>query len=55
MGLFKNKSEIAVVSTDEVSISWPDDALTEVDDDAFAEAIAAGRMLEAERDLIVSV
>ena len=47
MKMFVRKQE-TVVERPEASF-WPQDRLDEIDDDEFARAIAAGRVVEAER------
>ncbi len=38
----------------DAALAWPSDAIDEIDDDAFAEAIAAGRMLDPENGVTVA-
>jgi hypothetical protein len=47
MKLFIRKHETSVEVPE--SSFWPQDRLDEIDDDEFARAIAAGRVVEAER------
>jgi hypothetical protein len=53
MRLFQKSKQLAPTpATSAVAPTWPDDSLTDIDDDAFARAIAAGR--EAEKHQLVA-
>ncbi len=59
MGLFKTKHIIDLdldrdLPIDMPPVAWPEDTIDEVDDLAFAKAIAAGRAAEADANLTVA-
>jgi len=58
MGLFKTKhSMVDTARTDQVASAWPKDTfdeMDEIDDTAFAEAIAAARLADADHDVTVA-
>ncbi len=55
MGLFKTKHTMQTdESVEAIDLTWPDDTLDGVDDDAFAEAIASARVADAEHEVTVA-
>ena len=55
MSMFKTRIvEVLEPSPGEAPLSWPSDVTDEIDDDAFADAIAAGRLLDPESAVTVA-
>jgi hypothetical protein len=52
MKLFTRKHETPTTDRDDIGF-WPQDRLDDIDDDAFAQAIAAGRLAEQEHEHLV--
>ena len=52
MRLFHHHEDIEVVVEEDTPTIWPDDSLSDIDDDAFARAIADGRKKEQDAELI---
>ena len=55
MSMFKTRTidTLEPPSTD-AAFAWPSDVIDEIDDDSFAEAIAAGRLLDPENGVTVA-
>jgi hypothetical protein len=55
MSMFKTRSvDTLEPPTADAAFAWPSDAMEEIDDAAFAEAIAAGRLLDPEHGVTVA-
>jgi hypothetical protein len=55
MSMFKSRpADILTIIDDEPIAAWPSDDTDDIDDDAFARAIAAGRQLDQEHGITVA-
>ena len=55
MTMFKTRSvDTLEPPAADAAFAWPSDVIDEIDDDAFAEAIAAGRLLESQHAMTVA-
>ena len=55
MSMFKTRNGDTLESSSaDAAYLWPSEVLDEIDDDAFAEAIAAGRLLDPEASVTVA-
>ncbi len=55
MSMFKTRTvEVLEPPTGDEPLAWPSDVIDEIDDDTFADAIAAGRLLDPESAVTVA-
>ncbi|HEV8299129.1 MAG TPA: hypothetical protein VGQ20_17600 [Acidimicrobiales bacterium] len=54
MRLFQRKREPSAPTAEDARATWPEDSLVEIDDAAFAQAIAAGRASETPQSQLVA-
>jgi hypothetical protein len=55
MAMFKTRSADTLERpAADAAFAWPSDVIDEIDDDAFAEAIAAGRLLDPEHGVTIA-